>query len=230
MKKNKHGCNTESCFMCKLSLKEWLPAIKNHKRNFEYKKGEVIFREGDAVNGFYFIYDGVVKVHKKWGADKELIIRFAKSGGIFGHRGLGGEAVYPVSATALETTTVCFVEIDFFLSSLKVNHDLLFNLMMFYASELQESEKNMRNLAHMSVKGRVANALISLKDKFGTSKEGFIDIILSRQDLASFAGTTYETVFRILTEMIEEKIITVSGKNIAVTNMEKLAQLSKDGN
>jgi CRP-like cAMP-binding protein len=93
---------------------------------------------------------------------------------------------------------------------------------MFYAKELQESEKNMRNLAHMPVKGRIAEALLTLADKFGINEQGFIDIVLSRQDLASFAGTTYETVFRILNEFIEENIIAVSGKNISIQNVEKL--------
>jgi CRP/FNR family transcriptional regulator len=62
--------------------------------------------------------------------------------------------VYPVSGTALEPTDVCFVDLDFFNSTLKVNQELLFALMMFFAAELKESEKRMRNLAHMPVKGR----------------------------------------------------------------------------
>jgi len=203
-------------------MKEWLPAVKEHKKNFEYKKGELIFKEGDPVAGIYFIYKGKVKVHKKWGEDKELIIRFATDGGIFGHRGLGNDTVYPISATALETTTVCFIEKEFLLASLKVNHDLMFNLMMFYANELQESEKNMRNMAHMSVKGRVAIALLSLLNKFGTDEDGFIDLVLSRQDIASYAGTTYETVFRVLSDFTEDKLINASGKSIAILNEEKL--------
>lgn len=222
MKKSKHECDVESCFLCRLSMKEWLPAVKEHKKNFEYKKGELIFKEGDPVAGIYFIYKGKVKVHKKWGEDKELIIRFATDGGIFGHRGLGNDTVYPISATALETTTVCFIEKEFLLASLKVNHDLMFNLMMFYANELQESEKNMRNMAHMSVKGRVAIALLSLLNKFGTDEDGFIDLVLSRQDIASYAGTTYETVFRVLSDFTEDKLINASGKSIAILNEEKL--------
>ncbi|MBV4355593.1 Crp/Fnr family transcriptional regulator [Pinibacter aurantiacus] len=222
MKKSKHECDVESCFLCRLSMKEWLPAVKEHKKNFEYKKGELIFKEGDPVVGIYFIYKGKVKVHKKWGDDKELIIRFATGGGIFGHRGLGNDTVYPISATALETTTVCFIEKEFLLTSLKVNHDLMFNLMMFYANELQESEKNMRNMAHMSVKGRVANALLSLHSKFGIDGEGFIDLVLSRQDIASYAGTTYETVFRVLSDFSEEKLINASGKSIAIVDAERL--------
>ena len=58
--------------------------------------------------------------------------------------------------------------------------------------------------------------LLTLADKFGINEQGSVDIVLIRQDSASFAGTTYETVFRILNEFIEEKIIVISGKDILI--------------
>lgn len=227
MKASKKNCDLKSCTLCKLCLKEWLPAIDANRKTFEVKKGEVIFKEGDPVTGIYFVYNGTVKVHKKWGDDKELIVRFAKKGDIAGHRGLGKEMFYPVSGTALEPSTVCFIELDFFLSSLKINNEFLFQLMMFFAEELKVSERNMRNLAHMQVKGRMAIALLTLKDKFGVSDKGCIDIRLSRQDLASYAGTTYETVFRVMNEFIEENIISVNGKDISVLDTNKLLEFTR---
>jgi len=188
----------------------------------------VIFNEGDAVEGVYFVYKGIVKVHKKWGSEKELIIRFASNGSIFGHRGLGGDNLYPISATALEDSVICYMDIDFFESTLRVNTEFTYKLMMFFASELQESERKMRNLAHMSVKGRVAQALISLKTQFGSKEDGSINIELSRQDLASYAGATYETVFRVLNEILKEGIIESAGKKIFIKNQEKLSELTAE--
>jgi CRP-like cAMP-binding protein len=227
MKRSKHDCDLKSCFFCRLCLKEWLPAIDTNRKTFHLRKGETLFEEGDKVTGIYFVYTGKVKVHKKWG-DKELIVRFANQGAIVGHRGLGTDTIYPVSATAIEPVTVCFIDLDFFLTTLRVNHEFTYQLMMFFAEELQLSERKMRNLAHMSVKGRVAQALITLKERFGLTNEGFINIILSRQDLASFAGTTYETVFRIVNELTHDNIITISGKNILITDPEKLARLTNE--
>lgn len=227
MKASKKNCDLKSCTLCKLCLKEWLPAIDANRKTFEVKKGEVIFKEGDPVTGIYFVYNGTVKVHKKWGDDKELIVRFAKKGDIAGHRGLGKEMFFPVSGTALEPSTVCFIELEFFLSSLKINSEFLFQLMMFFAEELKVSERNMRNLAHMQVKGRMAIALLTLKDKFGVTENGFINITLSRQDLASYAGTTYETVFRIMNEFIEEDIVNVNGKGISVLDANKLLEFTR---
>ncbi|UEG50111.1 Crp/Fnr family transcriptional regulator [Ferruginibacter lapsinanis] len=228
MKQSKHGCDLKSCFFCKGCMPEWLPAIDSKRKTYHVKKGEVLFNEGDAVTGVYFVNEGKIKVHKKWGADKELIVRFANKGAIVGHRGLGSNTTYPVSGTAIEPSTVCFIDLNFFLTTLKVNNDFTFQLMMFFADELQLSERKMRNLAHMSVKGRVAQSLLSLKERFGTTKEGYLDIVLSRQDLASFSGTTYETVFRILNELVQDKTIELSGKNILITNEVKLTSFTNE--
>jgi len=211
-----------------MSLQEWIPAIEANRKTFHFKKGELIFKEGEKVKGIFFIYKGTIKVHKKWGSEKELIVRIAKDGDIVGHRGLGSNTHYPVSGTALEPATVCFIDLDFFQATLKVNNEFLFQLMMFFADELQESERRMRNLAHMPVKGRVAQALLLFKNKFGVNENGFIDITLSRQDLASYVGATYETVFKVINEFSEDEIIKVLGKHIGIINETKLATITKE--
>ena len=96
------------------------------------------------------------------------------------------------------------MDIDFFTATLKVNPDYLYSLMMFFAAELKESEKRMRNLAHMSTKSRIAYALLSLQEKFGVDAAGFLNIVLSRQDLASYTGTTYETLFKMMNEFYNQ--------------------------
>jgi CRP-like cAMP-binding protein len=228
MKKIQNICNTENCFLCKKSLSEWRPVISAHKITYKVKKGEIIFKEGDPVTGIYFVNSGSVKVYKKWGKDKELIVRFACEGSIFGHRGLGQGGFYPISAAALQPTIVCYVDVAFFETTLKVNSDFSYQLLMFLTKELKQSERKMRNLAHMPVKGRVAEALISLQNQFGTNANGFININLSRQDLASYAGATYETVFRMMNELVNEKLIDLSGKNIRLLNYGELLKLGQD--
>ena len=227
MKKNKIACDLKSCFLCRQCSKEWLPALDAHRQSFHVQKGELLFKEGETMTGIWFIYKGSFKVHKQWGNEKELIVRVARHGDILGHRGMGGDNIYPISATALEPSDVCFVDLDFFVATLKVNPNFLYELTMFFASELKESEKRMRNLAHMPVIGRVASSLLTLRDKFGVDTAGNINMILSRQDLASYTGTTYETVFRILNELAAGKVISVDGKNIRITDAEKLSEFLK---
>ena len=173
------------------------------------------------MNGMFFITSGLVKVHKKWSEDKELILRLAGDGEIVGHRGLGTDTIYPVSATALQPTNVCFVDLAFFQSTLKVNHDLLYQLMLFFAAELKEPEKRMRNLAHMPVKGRIASALLFMKQKFGTAEDGYLAITVSRKDLASYIGTTYETTFRFINEFCEEQVLKTDGRKMNRSLMKK---------
>lgn len=225
MKKTSNSCDLKSCFLCRGCLKEWLPAIETHKQNLLFKKGEIIFEEGNPVKGIYFLYKGRVKVQKRWGKEKQLILHFAKEGDIIGYRGFVNEKVYPVSASALEEVILCFIDIPFFETTLQVNHKLTYTLMQFYANELQYAERRMGNLAHMEVKGRVAETLLMLKRDFGQNSEGFINITLTKQDLAAYAGTTYETFFRMINELEKEKIVRFSGKDIAILKESKLQEL-----
>jgi CRP-like cAMP-binding protein len=230
MKECGNICDLKSCFLCQLCLREWLPAIAVQKRNYEVKKGEQVFKEGDTVKGIYFVYKGSFKVHKRWDKEKELIIRFAGSGDIIGHMGLGKNPLYPVSATALEPAIVCYLEMDFFESTLKVNTDLTYQLMRFFANELQDSQRSMRNLAHMSVKARIAQAFVSLKQQFGLDENGYIAIEMSRQDISSFAGTTYETLFKVLNDFARQNIVMLTGRKIHIMDESKLQQIIANDN
>jgi CRP-like cAMP-binding protein len=224
----KSKCDLKSCFLCQFCLKEWLPAVAANKQNLEVKKGQQLFKEGDPVNGIYFIYTGVAKVHKSWGTEKDLILRFAKAGDIVGQMGLGNDAIYPVTATAIEAGVVCYVDMAFFNSTLGVNNNFMHKLMMVLVNDLQESEKRMRNLAHMPVKGRVAQALINLQNQFGTTADGYINIELTRQDLASFTGAAYESLFRVMNDLIENKLISVVGKSILISDAKRLLRLTEE--
>jgi CRP-like cAMP-binding protein len=242
--KKAHNCDLESCFLCQRCLPEWKPAIQSHRKNLQFKKGQTIFQEGQPVLGIYFVTAGTVKVHKHWGTEKEIILRFAQKGDIFGHRGLGyqpanlttdkpanptsTETVYPISATAIEPVSACFIDLAFFQASLKVNQDFMYGLLLFFGGELQESERKMRNLAHMPVKGRVASALLALQDKFGRTLDGHLAITLSRQDLASLVGATYETVFRTINELAQENLIHTDGKLIRITDPDRLGSYTKE--
>lgn len=223
--KHRKTCDLQSCFLCRMCMEEWRPSIGAYRKNLQFKKGETLFSEGDPVQGIYFVYSGFVKVHKHWGEDKELIIRFAGKGEVVGHRGLGEttrDLKYPISATALEPLTVCYVDLDFLQASFKTNFTLIQSMLNFFAGELQESENKMRDLAHMPVKGRIVQGLLHLYQKFGSTPEGTLNFFPGKQDLASFAGTTYETVFRVLSDLTKEELIQVHGKNITLLHPDQL--------
>lgn len=215
-------CDTATCFLCRACIPEWAGLTALRKETLSFKKGEVLFREGDPVTGIYYSLSGIVKVHQQWGDGKELIIRFATGGDIIGLRGLSGNQTFPVSATALEPVTACFIPNDFLEISLKANPSFSYQLMQYYAAELQKTEQRMSDLVHMDVKGRIARALLDLKAIVGTDKSGFLNISISRQDIASYAGTIYETVFKTFTEWIQASLIATEGKRIRLRNEKKL--------
>lgn len=225
MKETKNGCNIVDCYLCSRCIKSWLPAVALHKKSYSLNKGQTIFTEGDLVTGIYFVNSGAVKVHKRWDQEKDIITRFALSGDIIGHLGLGKNPQYPVSATAITPAVVSYVDLDFFESTLKVNPELTLDLMHFFANELQESQKMMRNLVHMTVKARIANTFIALESQFGIDEQGAINVDLSRQDIASYSGTTYETLFKVINELSGLGFITQHGKRIRIAEKDKLQHL-----
>lgn len=176
--------------------------------------------------GIFFVLEGVVKVHKHWGSERELIIRFATAGDIVGLRGLGALMSFPISATALEETKACFVPIDFLKASFRANPGLTYEVLQFYSTELQRTEKRMSDIAHMDVKGRIANALLAVQDAVGLEENGFFRVAISRQDIASYAGTIYETVFKVFTEWISAGIIVTEGKRIRIIDKARLDMLA----
>jgi CRP-like cAMP-binding protein len=223
-------CDIKSCYLCSRCLPDWLPAVALHKTNYEVRKGQRLFNEDDAVKGIFFVYSGTIKVHKRWDKEKELITRFARSGDIVGYLGLGKDPVYPVSATALERSMLCYLHMDFFDSTLRVNPDLTYQLMHFFANELQCSQKTMRNLAHMSVKARIAQSLIALKNQFGMRDDGSLTIELSRQDLASFSAVSYETLFKVMNDFIKNDLVRTDGRKIYIVSEASLLEIIDQDN
>ena len=219
-------CDLATCFLCRHCMPEWKEVTATHKKTLLIKKGKALFTEGEEVKGIFFLYSGVVKIHGPWTDGREMIIRFARGGEIAGHRGLV-DTVYPISATALEDTTACFAGNDFLELSMKANPSLTYTLMHFYAAELQKAEKRLRDITHMEVKGRIAGALLDILQTFGIDENQFLALKLTRQDIAAYAGTTYETVFKFFAELTTAGVITTSGKDIRIHQPEKLTQLAE---
>lgn len=217
------ACDLESCFLCRNCISEWKELIGLKKKTFFFKKGEAIFSEGTPVRGMFFINEGFAKIAKNWGAQKELILRFARPGDVLGLRGFGGEHGYPVSAVAIEDTKVCFIDNDFLDTVQHTNLSFTIQLMNVYAAELQKAERRMRDLVHMDVKSRIAVALLELEEVFGANSEGFISVPVSRQDIASFSGTTYETIFKFFNELLEKQILITAGKSIKISDRDRLS-------
>ncbi|HEV2483016.1 MAG TPA: Crp/Fnr family transcriptional regulator [Puia sp.] len=218
-------CALDRCVLCRCCNPEWSERVAKSRTVFHYEKGQDIFTEGKVVQGLYFIYSGAVKVHQSWGPGNEFILRFAVSGDVLGHRALVSGADSPISATALERTTLCHLDNTFLGATIKANPSFAHMMMQLYATELQKAEKRMRDLAMMPVKSRVAETLFVIREVLGSDAEGYFRIPVTRIDIAGYAGTTYEAVFRLLTAWARDGLVTIAGKKIRINEEEKLRAL-----
>ncbi len=226
MKINCSECKNSNCFVKNLNSEKKLSELKSV---YKLKAGQFIFKENNPFDGIYIIYSGKVKVFSTGYKDKTQIIRLANDGLILGHRGLGKKH-YSISAKTLDETTVCFIDNDIFYETLKSDHELTYKLMLFYAEELRNAEKRMKSLAQMTVREKVAEAILLASKTFGIKTEDpniiVVDALLNRNDIAEIAGIRVEQLIRELTELKKEKIISInSNKHIVINDVKSLNTL-----
>lgn len=205
---------------------EWRDFVNFHSQIVKTNTDELIFEIGKPVEGIYFITSGKVKITKTIPNGKLRIVRLAADGDIIGHRGFGGHWKYTVSAYALEDTQLLFVPKNIFDQTVKANPDFGFYMMMFFAEELRNTER----LAYQCpVKNLVAATLLTNCNVFGLANgTQRLNYTLSRKDIASMAGTTYESVVRSLAELQKDGAIKIEGKTTHIINKEKLAKIAGD--
>lgn len=116
----------------------------------------------------------------------------------------------------MQNSVVTFIALDVFKTLLKTNNCLAYELMMFYAEELQWSEQKMGSLIHLSVKERFKLHLAYLRRQFGVDEEGFVKMELTKTDLAAYIGTTYESVYRVILDLEKEGAVKFLGKKFRI--------------
>jgi CRP/FNR family transcriptional regulator len=167
-----------------------------------------------------------VKVVKNDVQGKEFILYLAKPGDFLGYRALLSEEFYGATATVLEDAKICFIPREDFFEVLQKNPVFMRKVVKEVCKEMGIMEERMAEIAHKSVRERLAGSLLMLKETYGMEgeKSELIDIALSREDLASIVGTASETIIRLLSEMKSENIIAFEGKKIRVLDAKKLAR------
>lgn len=229
LKGNHRSLTDVSCGACKNSkclIKRNLQNLDNsqfveNKSTLKCKKGQQFIMEGAPVNGLFFILKGTVKVFRTGINGREQIVRFAREGEIIGHRGFGTEEYYSIGAIALQDSVLCYFSKDDLQDALLVNPKFAYDLMLFYANELNRSENKVKSISQMTVRERVIDTLLYIHRKFGDLR-GYLNLPLSRKEYADYAGTTEEQVIRVFSALKKDKLIATQGKKISVTNIQLL--------
>jgi CRP-like cAMP-binding protein len=214
-------------FNCKpvldLLLKEDLLLFKEHLSLKKIKKGTELFQEGDRPKGVYIIKTGKVKLYQQSPNGGEQIVYIYTPGEMFGYRPLLCNEKHPASCMTLEECSIYFLPVRYFLDALKKSTALSNVLLQNLSHEFTVLVNHIAAFAQKSAKERIALSLLILREKYRKPNGGsYTEISLSRANLASFAGTTNETLARIITKFRQEKIVKTNGRNIVINKLEAL--------
>jgi CRP-like cAMP-binding protein/CheY-like chemotaxis protein len=197
---------------------------KGHKIITVSKK-DFLFREGKYPTSIYYLISGKIKAHKVNEYGKEFIIDLYKPGDFIGYEAVLEDIPYPFSTSALEDSEICVIPKEQFFLLLNHHKDIATTFIKFLSNGIKEKEERLMKMAYNSVRKRVAEALITLIDKYKTSDQDVFTINISRNDLSGLVGTATETLIRTLSDFKEEGILELKGSNVKVINEDKLRKI-----
>ena len=211
----------------KALTKEELVKLSECKTSHVIKKGEVIFEEGENVNGIYCIKDGICKLTKLSANGKDHIVKLVTKGELLGQRSMISDEPVNLSAVALEDMQVCFIPKSEVMGYFDKNNQFSMNVMKTICGDLKEADDHMVNLAQKTVKERLAETLLYLNVTFGENKDNSLKIQLSRDELATIIGTATESCIRLLSDFKKLGLIELIGKKIVLKDINALKKLAE---
>jgi len=205
--------------------KEELKRVSDSKVSRKIKKGQAIFEEGEKLDGVYCVRDGVSKLSKLSENGKDQIVKLASKGEVIGQRSVVAEESVNLSAVAVSDMEVCFIPKEGIVNTLHTNPNFTLEVLRHMAHDLKEADDVIVNMSQKTVKQRIGEAFIYLKNNFGEDEAGFLKLTLSREDIANVVGTATESCIRIISEFKKKGFIKASGKKIGILDQKALQDL-----
>jgi len=215
--------NRDKSIFCQLE-QESLSTVSEHKIMNAFKRGQVLFHEGNPAFGVYCISEGKVKLTKTSENGKETMLRIAGPGDLIGFQHIVQNGVNDVTATALEETKICFLDRTFLQNLVKQENSCAMELLAHVAQDMAALQDRVNGFQSKNVRERVAYMLLDLAGRYGSdSKEGRrLGIQLSREDMASMLGVATETLIREISQLREEGVIDQDGKTLILVDTKSL--------
>jgi CRP/FNR family transcriptional regulator, cyclic AMP receptor protein len=190
-----------------------------------YSKKQLIYKEGSWPTGIFFIEKGKVKTCKVNDDGKELITALYTAGDFFGYTALLENVAYHEYAEALDDAEIKFINKENFDKILHAHPQTAIKFIKSLAKTVREKEEHLLGIAYNSLRKKVADALLQLYTTYYNNEDALFSIHISRENLATLAGTATESVIRTLSEFKQEKIIDIKDGNLIITKVEKLQQM-----
>ena len=202
-----------------------LQSLTDNRNINVYKKKQAIYTQGNHPNRLYYVLKGKVKTFKRNDDGKELVTDLFSPGDFLGYIALMEETVYKDTAEALEETELAIIPKEEFEELLNNNKEAAKKFINLLAKNISAKENQLLGLAYNSLRKKVAEALILLQRKYQQDIEDNFVIDISRESLATIAGTATESLIRTLSDFRNEKMIDIKDGSIVIVNQKKLKLL-----
>lgn len=169
--------------------------IVDRSRHRHFKKGETIFGDGDPLDYLYIVHQGRVKIYQLFESGKEQLLRIVEPGEFMGELALFTEKTLDSYAEALEKTEICLIHRRDMQSLMQEYPTIAIKILEQFSNRLDQTEKLVGELSAKDVEARIAGYILELANKNDSDE---IILPMSKKDLASYLGTTQETVSRRL--------------------------------
>jgi len=218
-------CAVENSAVFRHLTPEEVDMVNFEKEFRQFKRGEILYNEGARISGFYCISKGIIKVFKTGLDGKEQIIRFAKAGDIIAYRSVLSNEPACTSAKVIEESCVCFIPSEILIKLVKTNSSFAHELLKLACHELGEANAFITDIAQKTVRERLAEIILLLVTDFGLDSQNYLQISLTREELANIVGTATESVIRLLSEFKSEKLVELNGRRIRIVNKKGLEKI-----
>lgn len=206
---------------------EELNSLENNRSEVVYNPGEIIFKQGSASTHVVLFISGLAKIYLEGYNKKNLIVRLVKPNEFIASPGLSTANKHSYSISAVERSTVCFIETSVFRQLFKNNHPFGENLMREMHRNYTKTLQKLINLNQKHRLGRISEALLYLAEEIYESES--FELTLSKKELADMTGMSSESSFRILKELNDDGKISMDKKKIAILDKNYLLQMSEVG-
>lgn len=207
--------------------REFLVAnIKIHS----FQINETIYQENESPEYLMCLLKGKVKIYKDGVGGRNQIIRMIQQKGFFGFRAAFANQNYLNAASACEPSVVCMIPITVIKKLIAENSMLGLFFIKQLSTMLGVADTRTVNLTQKHIRGRLAESLVTLRDKYGVEEDGStLNIYLSREDLASLSNMTTSNAIRTLSAFAQEELIAIDGRKIKLIDEERLRNISEMG-
>ena len=204
-----------------------LQAVRDIAIEKKFRKGEIIFSEGDEGNGFYIIAAGMVKIFKVSPEGKEHILHIYDEGKSFGEVPVFSGDHFPAMAEAITKTVALFFPRSDFKNLIGANPSLAMKMLADLSIKLRQFTVQIENLSLKEIPARLASYLVYVSEEQGGTDE--VSLAISKGQLASLLGTIPETLSRIFAKLSGQNLIQVEGRQIRILDRSSLEELAETG-